>query len=543
MLDPQKIMEEILKKQGIANPLQNPGSSIHINSLLDDNLSKLSKEAGFCILKEDGIIQNIYITPDMECVDLNWTDADMIVPLFYRFMLNNNSIIRFKQIYETDPEYYFGKLKEAYPETLPVFLPLITTSSIALECCQWNLVRMKAFAVHFSEREKDIRQLERFYKKAFQKLNFSFPELDRSQPLDLSRFVMGCTLDMVDVKNPGLVSITLAAMCYLVSVAIHRGYSIKIGSKVSATVMYSICEAQLISNFVKDFPLNEVSYSKIMEYCFATKLKFPSKTLFNSFSDFLGSTNLEFHEQMQEVLESKNSLWSPECGNAFWTHCYVLKKMISYTMEKLFEYDIQLKKEKEKLATVITEKAPEPELSELVLKKRLSEATEALSKSKQKSDELSDLLTEAKNNLSEKNDLVKELQKKIADLEADLEETEDLLLKEDQVEEEDDTSLEADELEFLNGCRIVVVGGHDHLQKQLLDRVPNIRFIEPNSSQLDYNLIRNADIVSFMTNYCSHTIYQCVKQQAKLNKKKISHHNSNHANFICRTILNELLAD
>ena len=111
----------------------------------------------------------------------------------------------------------------------------------------------------------------------------------------------------------------------------------------------------------------------------------------------------------------------------------------------------------------------------------------------------------------------------------------------DEFEDADDVELTEDEKELIKMAKIVIIGGHCHLQKFLRDMFPHVRFVDAEPMAFDSNLVRTADIVCYLTNHLSHSTFKKVKNIATNCDIKQVYHRTNNVNFIYKTIARGLM--
>lgn len=114
---------------------------------------------------------------------------------------------------------------------------------------------------------------------------------------------------------------------------------------------------------------------------------------------------------------------------------------------------------------------------------------------------------------------ISELESENNDLSSRLDEADERLAEYDEMNtpETERVRLETDDplpedLELLSRSKIVVLGGHGNFHHQLLDRMPNWRCVVANKNVNTEDLVAHAEMIVFMTNHMSHSVFETNKQ-------------------------------
>lgn len=479
-----------------------------------------------------------------------WKADDLILPLFMVFMLENKSSIRFVKMFDQDPEYYWSRFKTQFPEWQSLFLPRIDDSSDSI------VNSYKAFAVHFSERKKDIEQLKKFYTKQMQcVLNFMDKGILASQGYILfdslvRHFVMRNPHDVKEGhSDKQLIQIGIS----LLAVLLYNNLQVHVCDKEEEpTICYVLSRYAYYSCAIPPEVFKNTSVNKIMdkytESIFQnTKNRADRLSLLSSIGPLGMTPGADFALKIHAKISAKEGIHSNI------THEDVLKYREQYEfVSRIIQHlillvdDIILREidQKNRMDNVTDSAASvdyakkEDQYAEAILRAELEEKSRELCQIQGKFADCQSLLIHQREESKKLKDRIKELEAENASLKESVSNFEEMLA---HIEEEGNSSeLTEDDMAIIKGARVVIVGGHNRVHQLLQEACSTIRIIPAEAGQLDANLIRNADVVCFLPHHLSHSVFDNVKKIATMYHIPQVYQPSNNIRFILNTILTGL---
>ena len=97
-------------------------------------------------------------------------------------------------------------------------------------------------------------------------------------------------------------------------------------------------------------------------------------------------------------------------------------------------------------------------------------------------------------------------------------------------------NLTDEDIDLLSRLKIVIVGGNEILQSNILSRFPNFKMIKTGYHTFDANLIKYSDIVCFISRYLDHATFYKAKEIAISVGKKYIYSGSNNIDIVLSDI-------
>lgn len=490
---------------------------------------------------------------EMKSFPLNFNQDICLLFLVKTLMMDSPSKSRFIKIFDSDPGYYLEKMKEKcslYGHVIP------DASSHWDGTLNELLEGVKLLAVHYSDKDSDKNQLRKFYMK-------NYPALERSIELvkvfhknsSLSDLVMMVhnvnNTESDNTKEPIRIGDTLKDLAIIMAFCSYEGIAVN----ASASDQDSIYIAYMVECYL--FSTGCRCSDILSGYSNAHLRKLISLNIFGEFGDAKDDiqTNITrlivlseavteeeinhcvtllLKDRQLEVKDQVVIALRDAAGNA--TRQRTALHALAYAY--LENQAKQAEMEKRFLSSLSSMKQTDKN-QDMILKKELIQCKEALYTAQGKIETLSARLDHQTETVEENKRLIAEKDNEIKALKKELWEAEEALLQ-DETETSQDIELSDEEKGSLRRAKVVIVGGHCHVYQLLQDEYPDFKYISPDQSKIDPNIIRHADVVCYMTHHMSHSVFNNARRQARLYGIRQVFMTSNNIGFILKKISEEL---
>lgn len=220
-------------------------------------------------------------------------------------------------------------------------------------------------------------------------------------------------------------------------------------------------------------------------------------------SPLLSTCYSKVETAMKEYAESFEELRDDYCEMAAELDQYRLDRFAVLTKAARLE---------EEIAEAVAEETK-------VLRVQLEQAQKDLKTAKSESDRLRAQSNNYQSYIKEQKEDLEDLRAEVEDLSSRLDDADEkIAVREEQaVPEQERKRMETDDplpedLELLAATRVVVIGGHNNFHHQLLDQMPEWRCVQVNKNTDTETLVAHADLIVFMTNHMSHSMFEKNKQ-------------------------------